>query len=486
MPHKTFIRLGIVVISGVLAIELLTVRPLRTEPTERQMRILVSTFRNSGSSDHGWLASGMTDTIINDLARIKDVQVITEVDRKRAVTEMALGKTGMLDDDSVTRLGKLLGANVIFTGSYAVYGKELRIIARLVRVDTGATTNSAKIDGLLEDVAKLQDRVVIDLMRFTQTIVIRDVKPVKFEAEQERTIQSKHRPKPEAYRFYSMGLDARERDPKEAATLFERASHLDPGFTRALERLQEARAQAFRREAEGFDLAKEYELWVKASTRECSLRSIRFFEQQKPEGDHSFFYWIAVGKCFSGLRHAKAIEFGQQALKKYPTGQHYAKIESLVVEAGVERAKFEASAKDPARRSAFHAERMQAQRMWIELFYKERLKSVKATRAKQEALARQRKEMAQDLSAAEQKSLRSFYELVPDTSTDPQCKRLLGIARKFLQNMDSLEKATIAGPRKARVLRMQWVQLRRMKDTVKESCESTDDQRQLSLPPSDN
>ena len=55
------------------------------------------------------------------------------------------------------------GARWVVTGGYQRLGERLRITARLVEADTGTVVKSARLDGELDEVFALQDRIVIEL-----------------------------------------------------------------------------------------------------------------------------------------------------------------------------------------------------------------------------------------------------------------------------------------------------------------------------------
>lgn len=50
--------------------------------TAKTMAILVYPFQNTSEPEYSWISAGITDTVISDLNRIKDIIVISEVDKK--------------------------------------------------------------------------------------------------------------------------------------------------------------------------------------------------------------------------------------------------------------------------------------------------------------------------------------------------------------------------------------------------------------------
>jgi tetratricopeptide (TPR) repeat protein/TolB-like protein len=201
---------------------------------KQQMTILVHSFENTGNKEYSWISAGMTDTVIADLAHIQDISVVSNQDRKKALEEMKFAFSGLAEEDKMIKLGKLTGANVIFTGSYFVSGNRIRIIARLVNVETGKVESSTKLDGTIEGIFDLQDKVVFALMGETEKINIANIKPVNLTEQDKKKIEEKPKPKSTAYEWYAKGLEVQDTNPKEALTDLKTALDIDPNYTDAL------------------------------------------------------------------------------------------------------------------------------------------------------------------------------------------------------------------------------------------------------------
>jgi len=112
--------------------------------------VAVLDFDNvSGDASLAWLASGIAETVTNDLRatlRIIDRARVTEAVR-------AVGR-------ELAPLRGLLGIDRAVVGSYQRAGDRLRITARIVDAASGECLADAKADGPLDQVFDLQDRIV--------------------------------------------------------------------------------------------------------------------------------------------------------------------------------------------------------------------------------------------------------------------------------------------------------------------------------------
>ncbi len=117
--------------------------------------LAVLEFTNvSGDREFAWLASGIAETITNDLRSASALRI---VDRVRVVE--AVGRVGA----SLAALRADLSIDLAVVGSFQRAGDRLRITARVIKAPDGEALADAKADGLLASVFELQDRIVVQL-----------------------------------------------------------------------------------------------------------------------------------------------------------------------------------------------------------------------------------------------------------------------------------------------------------------------------------
>jgi DNA-binding winged helix-turn-helix (wHTH) protein/Flp pilus assembly protein TadD len=193
--------------------------------------IAVLDFVNvTGESDSAWLAAGIAETVTGDLRAIGRFRV---VDRGRVME--AIRRT----NGSAHAVSADLGTAFAVVGSYQKNADRIRITARIVNVETGEALADAKVDGPLQEIFDLQDRVVAQFSKELGT----GGTPVP------RIGGSRETPSLEAYRAYTEAwlrletLDLRE-IPRAIAD-FERAIKIDPRYALALTGLASAKLAAY-------------------------------------------------------------------------------------------------------------------------------------------------------------------------------------------------------------------------------------------------
>ncbi len=178
--------------------------------------VAVLYFENlSGAKEDEYFRDGMSEDIITELSKIKDLAVFP-----RAAVLTFRDKT-----IPPPEIGRELDAVYVLTGSIRRAGSRLRVTAQLVETTTGHSVWAERYDREMKDVFEVQDdisRSITQALRITLT------------AREQRAIEQKPTENLEAYDFYLRGRDYTHRENLDfALQMFENAIKLDPGFALA-------------------------------------------------------------------------------------------------------------------------------------------------------------------------------------------------------------------------------------------------------------
>lgn len=221
--------------------------------SQRTMIVLVHPFSNTGDDRYEWLSAGMADSVISDLMMVKNVRVISEKDRRKTVKEIEFSMSGMVDEQAAVKAGSMVGANVIFTGSFAVINNNVRVVAKLIDVKSGELMKTAKLDGSLDKIFQLQDKIVITLLAEAQKVEIENIRPLVVTDEDKKAIHNKPGVSFSAYEWYSKGLQVRYNNPAKALDYYRKAIGADPNYGDALEQAGYISGSVFNRFDESID-----------------------------------------------------------------------------------------------------------------------------------------------------------------------------------------------------------------------------------------
>lgn len=196
--------------------------------SEARKSVCVVDFSNIANvAELDWLSGGIAETLTVDLRKIGGIRVVgsdPETRRRMAVARAA----GVVDADAAVELARSVGAGWVVWGAFQKVGDRIRLTPQFAEVASGETVSAEKIDGKVEDIFELQDRIVTRLaeilrIRLTSGEVERIARP-------ETTSVT-------AYELYARGKQAFNLFGKEsaeaAAEYFRRAIEIDPDYALA-------------------------------------------------------------------------------------------------------------------------------------------------------------------------------------------------------------------------------------------------------------
>ncbi len=188
-------------------------------PLPEKASIAVLPFTNlSGDPDQGYFSDGLTNDLITDLSKFRELFVIASntvfTYRGRAV--------------KIKELGQELGVRYVLEGSVQKMDNKVRVNAQLIDAITGEHLWAERYDRDLKDLFAIQNEII-------QSIVTKLAVKID-EAERARAIRKKTESL-DAYDYKLRGMEYFFREERsqnrQARQLFERAIKLDPHYASA-------------------------------------------------------------------------------------------------------------------------------------------------------------------------------------------------------------------------------------------------------------
>ena len=205
-----------------------TTRGLRAPKVEAGQRsIAVLTFTNlTRDASDDWIGTGIAETVTTDLKNIQNLAVIGRGQISELLNAMRPSESA--SDQLPIEIGRRLGAWWVLAGAYQHLGDRIRVTVQLLEVLTGKLIRTVKVDGRVDEIFELQDRIVFDVTRGL------DLKLGKEDAD---AIERDETRSVEAFEAYSRGVlnlrSAGREAMDRAIGLFERAVTLDPTYATA-------------------------------------------------------------------------------------------------------------------------------------------------------------------------------------------------------------------------------------------------------------
>ena len=180
------------------------------------------------------LRYGLSEMITVDLANIDELTLVERTRLRELLNELKLAQSEYVDPSTAPRVGQLLGAGRLIGGGYNVLGEEeLRTDVALADLDQeGQAPDLETRSGALEKLFQLEKEIVFQLV---------DQLGVELSPAEREEIERVPTRNLQAFLAYSQGLEAGARgDYEAAAQAFQQAQELDPDFSRAADRQEEA------------------------------------------------------------------------------------------------------------------------------------------------------------------------------------------------------------------------------------------------------
>lgn len=187
--------------------------------------LAVLPFENNSVTDaksYDPLAQGLAAMLITDLKMAgTSLKVIERAQIAALLKEVALGQTGMVDAATAVRAGKLLGAQSIAFGAFMVLGSDVRLDARIIKVETSECIQASSISGSKSDFMKLERQLAEKIAAALKVTL---------------AAAPAARGGMDAAMLYSRGLEALDKGNKaEAEKLFAETVAADPAYKRQVD-----------------------------------------------------------------------------------------------------------------------------------------------------------------------------------------------------------------------------------------------------------
>src|SRR5213596_398401 len=196
-------------------------RPQNIRGAAPAKSVAVLPFVNMSADKHDeYLSDGMTEELINALARVPGLRV-----PGRSSSFAFKGKN---EDDIFRKVGDQLHVNAVLEGSVRKAGDKLRITAQLVNVADGFHLWSETYDGDMKDILAVQSDVAKRVVQALQ---------VQLGVDETRAFAKKATEDPEASRLYLLGRYHFAKFTRAGWTnaihYYEQALQIDPNFALA-------------------------------------------------------------------------------------------------------------------------------------------------------------------------------------------------------------------------------------------------------------
>lgn len=172
------------------------------------------------------LSRGLSEMISMDLGKVKEITVLERIRLNAVMDELKFSKSTAVDQETAPRMGRLLSARLLFSGSFDVTGNDnLRMEINSWDINRNKMGDWLNKSGQLEDIFLVEKELVFDIINQLG---------INLTQEERENIQYIPTKDINAFLEYSKGLEAEDKGQFDAAASFyQNAIDIDPGFKEA-------------------------------------------------------------------------------------------------------------------------------------------------------------------------------------------------------------------------------------------------------------
>jgi len=172
------------------------------------------------------ISKGIAEMMITDFSQVEKLTVIERVQLQKLIEEIGLGMSGMVDDSTAPRMGKLMRAKNLVHGSFSVKaGRNLIMNADVIDVKAEQNLGGNEYSGELKEILELEKKIVFNTLANLN---------IKISAEERARIKENTTKSLESFLEFCKGLDFYDNGNIEAAlSHFQQALRHDPKFRAA-------------------------------------------------------------------------------------------------------------------------------------------------------------------------------------------------------------------------------------------------------------
>lgn len=169
------------------------------------------------------VSKGIAEMMITDFAQVEQLKVIERVHLQKLLEEMELAMSGLADENTVPRMGRLMRAKNLVHGSFMVKaGRNLTVNSDLIDVSDNQGFGAEEFNGEMQEILAIEKEIVFATLKKLNIQVSASVQK-KIKANTTKSLN--------AFLAFCNGLNDYDNGDYEAAlTQFQNSVKYDPNF----------------------------------------------------------------------------------------------------------------------------------------------------------------------------------------------------------------------------------------------------------------
>jgi TolB-like protein len=179
------------------------------------------------AADYDALRRGLASLTISEVAANPNVRVVERAQIQQILQEQNLGREGRVDPSTVSRIGRLLGARYMVTGTFYDNRGSLKVNSRVFNTETGEILKTSEVSGRMDNLFDMIPRLA------RQLVTDANLPPMERRASEEFRQQNPPPPTQAVMAYSRAVLYADRGDTNRAVEQYRHALELFPQYTQA-------------------------------------------------------------------------------------------------------------------------------------------------------------------------------------------------------------------------------------------------------------
>ncbi|NQT26018.1 hypothetical protein HQ585_11725 [candidate division KSB1 bacterium] len=202
-----------------------------TNPSPQTIAVFPLKLIGGESQAAAPLGKGISEMIMTDLSQIEGLVLVERIRVQALMDEINLGQTGLMDESTSPKFGKMLGAGKMVHGTFNMSGTNLNLDVTYMNVIQQNFSDPMTFSDRLKNMFLLEKDLVFKII---------DEMNIMLTPEQRTRIQHVPTTNLQAFMAYCMGLEMEDRGQfQNAANYYKKATDLDPNFDMASAKAEE-------------------------------------------------------------------------------------------------------------------------------------------------------------------------------------------------------------------------------------------------------
>lgn len=137
---------------------LLIFYPLFSQTDNITVSLLYFSNMDETSQNHSgknYIGKALTEFSYTELSRIKGITLIERNSLEKLLGEIELSMSGVIDETTAPKIGKMLGAKNIIDGSYLISGHKCTVTYKIIDTENGLILKAGTVSGTSSDIGDL-------------------------------------------------------------------------------------------------------------------------------------------------------------------------------------------------------------------------------------------------------------------------------------------------------------------------------------------